>query len=134
MQKVKMKNYYKNKRFKDKMILGDLSCVSIWCFVLIFFFKKVVGVKQLKKDWCKYLLIVFKWMGHIWLLSHWQGSKSFFEIKIAGSSLKYRPVKKEKYRLKDTKNKRIEYIRVKGSNFLTLLGFDSQSISALLSF
>lgn len=32
MQKVKMKNYYKNKRFKDKMVLCDLSCVRFWCF------------------------------------------------------------------------------------------------------
>lgn len=57
-----MKNYYKNKRFKDKIILADLSCVSIWCFVLcgfffFLFFKggeggggEVGGVKQLKKD------------------------------------------------------------------------------------
>lgn len=36
-----MKNYYKNKRFKDKIILADLSCFYlVFCFV---FFKKGGG-------------------------------------------------------------------------------------------
>lgn len=44
-----MKNYYKNKRFKDKIILADLSCVSIWCFVLFCFLKKEEGGKTIEK-------------------------------------------------------------------------------------
>lgn len=44
-----MKNYYKNKRFKDKIILADLSCVSIWCFVLFFFKKEEGGGKTIEK-------------------------------------------------------------------------------------